>query len=68
MTFVISILEPDPGIPLDLSRRSSTRSHHKLRDGTMIHVGVWVGTKPLERAAATPAFEDGWRQITMTTR
>ncbi len=67
MTFVISILEPDPGTPID-PQAVVDEIHHKLRDGTMIHVGVWVGPKSLERAAATPAFEDGWRQVTMTTR
>jgi len=63
-TFVISILEPDPGTPID-PQAIVDEIHHKLRDGTMIHVGVWSGTKSLDRPVATPAFEDGWRQIMM---
>jgi len=65
-TYVISILEPDPGTPID-PQAVVDEIHHKLRDGTMLHVGVWTGTKTLDRPAATPAFEDGWRQITMAT-
>ena len=40
-------------------------THHKLRDGTILHVSVWTGPKTLDKPAATPAFEDGWRRITM---
>jgi hypothetical protein len=63
-TFVISILEPDPGTPID-PQTPVDETHHKLRDGTILHVSVWTGPKQLDKPAATPAFEDGWRRITM---
>ena len=63
-TFVISILEPDPGTPID-PQAYVDETHHKLRDGTLLHVSVWVGTRALAKPAATPAFEDGWRRVTM---
>jgi hypothetical protein len=63
-TFVISILEPDPGTPID-PQTPVDETHHKLRDGTILHVSVWTGPKTLDKPAATPAFEDGWRRITM---
>ncbi len=64
--FVISILEPDPGMPID-PQAVVDETHHKLRDGTVLHVSVWTGTKTLTKPAASPPFEDGWRRITMTT-
>jgi hypothetical protein len=64
-TFVISILEPDPGTPIDPTAYVD-ETHHKLKDGTLLHVSIWIGTRTLTRPAATPPFEDGWRRITMT--
>jgi len=60
-TLVIAAIEPEPGtgemVPVD-------ESHHKLADGTVIHVGVWHGTA---RTYSTPLaqfpFLDGWRRI-----
>lgn len=63
-TFAIVILEPDPGTPIDPSA-ATDEVHHKLRDGTLLHVGIWTGKKPMEHAVAMPPLEDGWRQITM---
>jgi hypothetical protein len=65
-TFLINVVEPepgtvvDPGVPVD-------ETHHRLPDGTMLHVAVWTvpGAKPLDSAVPTPVFEDGWRRITM---
>lgn len=65
-TFLITIVEPEPGMIVDPGVPSD-ETHHRLRDGTMLHVGVWIaaGAKPVETAVPTPAFEDGWRRITM---
>lgn len=65
-TFVISVLEPDPGTPIDPAAYVD-ETHHKLKDGTLLHVSIWLGSRTLARPAATPPFEDGWRRITMTT-
>lgn len=62
-SFVISILEPDPSVAPDPAA-ATDETHHKLRDGTMLHVGIYAGPKPLTTPMATPAFEDGWRRIT----
>ncbi len=62
--FFAVILEPDPGTPADpLARADET--HHRLGDGTMIHVTMWMGP-PL--ADAGEAFsllppEKGYRQV-----
>jgi hypothetical protein len=63
-TIVIDIVEPDPGTPID-PQAVVDETHHKLADGTVLHVSVWTGTKTLTQAVSTPAFEDGWRRITM---
>ena len=65
-TFVIVIVEPEPGAPID-PQAVTDETHHKLRDGTIIHVSIWTGSRTLATAASTPAFEDGWRRITMAT-
>jgi hypothetical protein len=62
-SFVISILEPDPSIAND-PQAVSDETHHKLRDGTLLHVGVYAGPRTLTSPMATPPFEDGWRRIT----
>ncbi len=64
-TFVIVILEPDPGTPID-PQAIADEVHHKLADGTMLHVSIWIGSRTLASAVAVPAIEDGWRRITMT--
>ena len=62
-SFVISILEPDPSIAAD-PQAVTDETHHKLRDGTLLHVGVYAGPRTLTSPMATPPFEDGWRRIT----
>lgn len=61
--YAIVIWEPDPGMAPD-PLAVVDEQHHKLPDGTLLHVSVWRGTKPLDKPASTPAFEDGWRRIT----
>lgn len=59
---VISAIEPEPGAGevVDVDE-----THHRLPDGTMIHVGVWRG--PLRQMPAGPFaqfdFMAGWRRI-----
>ena len=62
-SFVISILEPDPSMAVD-PQAITDETHHKLRDGTLLHVGVYAGPRTLTSPMATPPFEDGWRRIT----
>jgi len=62
-SFVISILEPDPSIAAD-PQSVTDETHHKFRDGTLLHVGVYAGPRTLTSPMATPPFEDGWRRIT----
>ena len=63
-TLVITILEPDPGTPIDPTAYTDEQ-HHRLRGGEMIHVAVWIGTKPVNGVMVTPAIEDGWKRIVM---
>ena len=63
-TIAIVIAEPDRGMAAD-PQAIVDETHHKLRDGTLLHVSIWTGSKPLAAAVSTPAFEEGWRRITM---
>lgn len=66
-TFVIAGVEPEPGTA-ELAEVDET--HHKLADGTLIHVGVYRGT--IRKAPPGPLsqfpFIDGWRRIVAVTR
>jgi hypothetical protein len=61
-TLVIAFVEPEAGAA-EVTEVDET--HHKLADGTMIHVGVYRG----EIRAVPPApisqfsFGEGWRRI-----
>ena len=59
----IVAVEPDPGMAVDPGAVED-ETHNKLADGTMLHVGIFIGGKPIERPAPVPAFEDGWKRIT----
>jgi hypothetical protein len=62
--FFALIVEPDPGTPADPLARED-EIHHRLGDGTMIHVTVWMGP-PLpdpRDALATLPVERGYRQV-----
>ena len=61
--FALSIVEPDPGTPIDPAAVVD-EIHHKLRGGAVLHVGVWTGGRSLAGRPA-PMLEDGWRRITM---
>jgi len=62
-SFVISILEPDPSVTPD-PQAVTDETHHKLRDGMLLHVGVYAGPRTLTSPMATPPFEEGWRRVT----
>lgn len=62
-SLLIMALEPDPGTPPDPGAVVD-EGHHKLHDGTFLHVSISAGTaRTLGRPIAMPAFEDGWRRI-----
>ena len=63
-TIAIVVLEPDRGMAPD-PLAVIDEQHHRLRDGTLLHVSIWTGPKDLAAPVSTPAFEDGWRRITM---
>lgn len=66
-TFLVVALEPEPGAPGDPGAVVD-ETHHRLGDGTMIHVSIWIGGKQPSAAIAQPAYEDGWRRVTMAAR
>ena len=65
-TIAIVVLEPEPGAAPD-PQAITDETHHKLKDGTMLHVSIWRGSRTLPAPVSTPAFEDGWRRITRAT-
>jgi hypothetical protein len=66
-TILVIALEPDPGTPMDPAA-TVDENHHKLRDGTLLHVSISLGkARTLGRPIAMPAFEDGWRQVVVST-
>lgn len=64
-TFMIIVLEPDPGTSPEPGAVPD-ETHHKLPDGTLLHVSIWIGPKPLAAPVWIPPLENGWRRITMT--
>jgi hypothetical protein len=66
-TFLVVALEPQPGEPAD-PQAVVDETHHRMGDGTMIHVSIWIGGAAPSTAIAQPAYEDGWRRVTMVTR
>jgi hypothetical protein len=66
-SFFVVIVEPDPGTPNDPLARED-EIHHRLADGSMIHVTVWMGP-PLpdtSEAFAVLPVEQGYRQVVAT--
>jgi hypothetical protein len=59
----IIVLEPDPSTPID-PEAVEDEQHHKLRDGTLLHVSIWRGSRTLAAAVTAPPIELGWRRIT----
>ena len=62
--FLVIITEPDPGTPADPTAVVDD-VHHRLSDGTIIHVMVWTGPDlgPMLEPVAVANLEQGFRQI-----
>jgi hypothetical protein len=64
-TLIIVAVEPDPGTAPDPSAPTD-ETHHRLRDGTMLHVMVWTSPHArVDTPIAAPRLEDGWHRITL---
>jgi hypothetical protein len=65
-TFLVLVVEPDPGTPVD-PQALVDDVHHRLDDGTMIHVTVWMGPGmgASREVVTVPPPERGWRQIVL---
>jgi len=65
-TFLVLVVEPDPGTPPD-PQALVDEVHHRLDDGTMIHVAVWTGPGlgGSGSVVTAPPLERGWKQITV---
>lgn len=64
--FLLQLAEPDPAAPPD-PRTPPDETHHKLPDGTILHVTTWMHDptpKAPERFVALPLAE-GWNQVTI---
>jgi hypothetical protein len=62
------IVEPDPGSPPE-PLATPDEIHHRLDDGTMIHVTVWIGPTiaTLDEAFALLPPDKGYRQVVAGT-
>lgn len=62
--WVLVILEPEPGAPADPAPNDET--HHRLPDGTTLHVSIWNMPEEKRRsgfAALRLPQNDGWTQL-----
>jgi len=62
-TLAIVMLEPEPGVPDPNAVEDEV--HHRLPDGTWLHVSIWMGPT-LQNAqwpAAAPPVERGWKRV-----
>jgi hypothetical protein len=62
-TWLVWIHEPEPGTPPD--QLYEDEEHHKLLDGTMLHVSTWAHTPgPRDRARVVRVPQaEGWMQF-----
>ena len=60
--WLVLVQEPEPGVPPD--QTFEDEEHHRLANGTMIHVSTWVhdGPPPPDRLVRVPQSE-GWTQL-----
>lgn len=61
--WVVLVQEPQPGVPPDQSFEDE--EHHRLLDGTMLHVSTWThadGTRVSSQVSSTPQAQ-GWTQV-----
>ncbi|MFT3764663.1 MAG: hypothetical protein QM820_03960 [Minicystis sp.] len=63
-TFAVIVVEPDPGTASDPTAQVDD-VHHRLAEGTMIHVTVWMGPPlgPLRDAVTVLAPDQGYKQV-----
>jgi hypothetical protein len=62
--WVLVILEPEPGVPPDPAPNDET--HHRLPDGTTLHVSIWnmpEGKRRSGLAALRLPQNEGWTQL-----
>jgi len=62
--WLLVVVEPEPGAPPDPAPNDET--HHRLPDGTTLHVGIWRVVEQSRRSGfnATPLPEnEGWTQL-----
>lgn len=62
--FIVIVTEPDPGTAPDPNAQID-EVHHRLADGSMIHVTIWMGPPvgPLGGAVSVLAPDQGYKQI-----
>jgi hypothetical protein len=62
--FQVVVTEPVPGTPPDPQVKED-EIHHRLADGTMIHVGTWMGPslEGVRLPTASPSPDQGFRQV-----
>lgn len=61
--WLVLVQEPEPGVPPD--QAFEDEEHHRLLDGTMLHVSTWMhadGASVPSRLASLPQSE-GWMQV-----
>jgi hypothetical protein len=61
--WIVWVQEPEPGVPPD--QNFEDEEHHRLIDGTMLHVATWShrqGSRVPARIARVPQAE-GWTQL-----
>jgi hypothetical protein len=61
-SFLLVALEPDPGAPIDPTAVPD-EIHHRLADGTMLHVSIWKGPRLPDGVVAYPPADRGWLRI-----
>jgi hypothetical protein len=63
--FLVLIQEPDPGY-VDTATAPLDEVHHRLADGTLLHVSIWfrtaIAAAPSDQVLAQP-FTAGWTQV-----
>jgi len=61
--WMIAIKEPEPGVPTDTA--PNDEEHHRLPDGTVLHVSVWTHRfgGQLEKAFVAAPEAAGWTQV-----
>jgi hypothetical protein len=68
LAWALVILEPEPGAPADPAPNDET--HHRLPDGTTLHVSIWNTAEEQRRtgfSALRLPQNDGWTQLLVGT-